>query len=430
MPSAAPLSYTFRNLGDGSVAGVTESDQYNITSCQAVPATPGTFKFLDAQDHPLPFASGAGVQALAGDVDGDGRTDLIFNRLAGTVNETYVGLANGDGTFRFTPVVTHPEAAPEGWGNYTVHVGDVNGDGKADLIWSYLATANKTYLGIGNGDGTFGFPSVRIDTTVADWTGYQAMLGDVQGPTGSADGLEDMVWNLRTASGNSVAVGVSQGNSTFDFLNPVSLSGGAWNAFTARVGDVDGNATDDLIFNALNAGALHNRTYFARSNGNGAWTLSGYMDNTRVGSWAGFVELVGDVNGDGAADVVWADTASANPLIAVGLSSGGTLTFLPPDTTNYNQTVPFRVLLGDVNGDGRQDVLFNTTGTTNRTFVALAKPDGTFDFSPLPQDHPVTPENWSHFTWFVADVNGDKRADIVWVHPAATNRIYVALAKP
>jgi len=432
LSSAAPLSYTFRNLGDGSIAGVTESDNYNITSCQAIPATPGTFKFLDAQDNALPFTSGAGVRVLAGDVNGDGRTDLIFNRVSGTDNESYTGIANGDGTFRFTAPVTHPEAAPEGWGNYSVSVSDVNGDGKADLIWTYLGTQNKTYVGVGNGDGTFGFPSVRIDTTASDWTGYQALVGDVQGPTGSADGLQDMVWNLRTGSTNTVAVGVSQANSTFDFLHPVVLSGGAWTAFTATVGDVDGNASDDLIFNALAAGGLQNRTYFARSNGNGTWTLSGAMDNPKFSSWSGFVRLVGDVNGDGEADVAWVDTAVTNPVISVGLSTGSSLNFLAPDTaTTYNQSAPYKVLLADVDGDGHQDLVFTVdTAGVNRTFVALATPSGKFDFSPLPQDHPVTSENWAQFIWFVADVNGDKRADLVWVHPAATNRIYVALAKP
>lgn len=429
LSSAAPLSYTFRNLGDGSIAGVTESDNYNISSCQAIPATPGTFKFLPAQDNALPFASGAGVHALAGDVDGDGRTDLIFNRLSGTDNQTYVGLSNGDGTFRFTPVVTHPEAAPEGWGNYSVSVGDVNGDGKADLIWNYLGTDNKTYLGIGNGDGTFGFPSVRIDTVKSGWTNHQMLVGDVQGPSGSADGLTDLMWSDRSATFNYLYVGESLGNSNFDFGDLVNLNSTRdWNFYTAYVGDMNGDASDDVVFNELSGG--FNGVYIARSNGNGTWNMSGEMSNTKVSSWDGYVALVGDVDGDGDADVVWADTADANPIIAVGRSNAGALTFLDPDTTNYNQSVPFRVLLGDVDGDGDQDVLFNTTGTVNRTFVALAKSDGTFDLSPLSQDHPASGETWAQFTWFVADVNGDKRADLVWVHPAATNRIYVALAKP
>jgi len=432
LSSAAPLSYTFRNLGDGSIAGVTESDNYDIQSCQAVPATPGTFKFLPAQDNALPFTSGAGVRALAGDVNGDGRMDLIFNRLSGPDNEIYTGIANGDGTFHFTAPVTHPESPPEGWGNYSVTVSDVNGDGKADLIWSYLGTQNKTYVGVGNGDGTFGFPSVRVDTAVADWTGYQTLVGDVEGPTGAADGLQDLVWNLRTSNSNKVAVGMSQGNSTFDFGAPVTLSSASgWNVYSADVGDVDGNGSADLIFNELTTSPT-NRTYFARSNGNGTWAMSGAMDNPKFSSWTGFVRRVGDVNGDGETDVVWVDTAVANPVISVGLSTGASLNFLAPDTAStYDQSSPYKVLLADVDGDGHQDLVFNVdTAGVNRTFVALATPSGGFDFSPLPQDHPVTSENWAQFTWFVADVNGDKRADLVWVHPAATNRIYVALAKP
>ncbi|HKI94774.1 MAG TPA: VCBS repeat-containing protein, partial [Gemmatimonadales bacterium] len=154
--------------------------------------------------------------------------------------------------------------------------------------------------------------------------------------------------------------------------------------------------------------------------------------NPKFSSWTGFVRRVGDVNGDGETDVVWVDTAVANPVISVGLSTGASLNFLPPDTAStYDQSSPYNVLLADVDGDGHQDLVFNVdTAGVNRTFVALATPSGGFDFSPLPQDHPVTSENWAQFTWFVADVNGDKRADLVWVHPAATNRIYVALAKP
>ncbi|TVQ10455.1 MAG: hypothetical protein EA364_12345, partial [Balneolaceae bacterium] len=50
LSSAAPLSYTFRNLGDGSIASVTEATEYNIRSCTARQETPGTFNFLDAQN--------------------------------------------------------------------------------------------------------------------------------------------------------------------------------------------------------------------------------------------------------------------------------------------------------------------------------------------------------------------------------------------
>lgn len=119
LSSAAPLSYTFRNLGDGSVAGVTETTDYNIRSCQAIPATPGTFAFLDAQVEPAPFSGG--VQTLIGDINGDGRADFVWNQLQQGDNRLYVGMSNGDGTFAFTAPVSHPESPVEGWGNYTPH---------------------------------------------------------------------------------------------------------------------------------------------------------------------------------------------------------------------------------------------------------------------------------------------------------------------
>ena len=39
LSSAAPLSYTFRNLGDGSIAAVTETAEYNVKACTTIPGT-------------------------------------------------------------------------------------------------------------------------------------------------------------------------------------------------------------------------------------------------------------------------------------------------------------------------------------------------------------------------------------------------------
>jgi hypothetical protein len=96
---------------------------------------------------------------------------------------------------------------------------------------------------------------------------------------------------------------------------------------------------------------------------------------------------------------------------------------------NYNSTVPLRARTGDVNADGRTDLIFNTTGAVNRTFVALGTASGDFDLSPLSQLHPAEAVDWEQFSMLSADVSGDGRADIVWIHPAATLRIYVGVAR-
>jgi hypothetical protein len=121
--------------------------------------------------------------------------------------------------------------------------------------------------------------------------------------------------------------------------------------------------------------------------------------------------------------------------VFVGRSTGASSLAFPAvqQAPTYEPTVPLRVRAGDVNGDGRSDLVWNTTGVTNKVFVALGVGDvtsATFDFSPLGQQHPATGVPWDQYTLLLLDVNGDGRADAVWNHAAASNQVYVALAKP
>jgi hypothetical protein len=417
LSTAEPLTYTFKSLTDGSIASVTETTSYNVKQCTAVPATPGAFQFLDMQSSALQIPTPA--RSLIGDVDGDGRMDLIWNHAGAGGNRIVVGLATGEGTFTFTTPVAHPETPLEGWGNYTAHVGDVDGDDHADIVWSHLGAANKTYVAFGNGDGSFAFPSVRTHP-ISTWADYRAHLADVTG-----DGMDDIVWNNLTGM-NRTYVGTSLGRTGFDFTAAFTGPGSGWGPYIALIGNVDANGSADIAWNS-NAGT--NRTYFGRSTGS-SFTLSAPLDNTRASNWSGFTRLHGDVNGDNRTDMVWPDTASSPSRIAVGLSTGTALNFLPLQTSPYEVDVPLRTRLGDVNGDGRADVIWNTSGSVNRTFASLGTESGSFDFTPLSQLHPADGVNWDQFTMLIGDVNGDGRDDVLWNHAATTNRIYVGLAKP
>jgi hypothetical protein len=85
------------------------------------------------------------------DVNVDGKADLIWSFL-GTTNLTYVALAGSAGAYTLasfggTSYLSQPET---GWTGYTVAAADVSGDHKADLIWNFLGTTNRTYVDLSN----------------------------------------------------------------------------------------------------------------------------------------------------------------------------------------------------------------------------------------------------------------------------------------
>jgi hypothetical protein len=118
----------------------------------------GRFTKLGWQ-HVPDSADGAGpYEVRTGDVDADGDSDIIMVDLDSSNNKpnatnrarVWVGLGTVDqlGTrFDFTPVdQLHP--AQEVWGQYRVHVMDVNGDDKADLVLHWNSSPHQVYVGL------------------------------------------------------------------------------------------------------------------------------------------------------------------------------------------------------------------------------------------------------------------------------------------
>jgi hypothetical protein len=98
-------------------------------------------------------------QVLIGDVNGDGKADLVWNYLGSDTNRIYVGLSQGNNkpypNFQVQTSQDHPVRG--GWSGYQLLIGDVNGDGKADLVWNSLGDTNRIYVGLSQGNGKFQF---------------------------------------------------------------------------------------------------------------------------------------------------------------------------------------------------------------------------------------------------------------------------------
>lgn len=187
--------------------------------------------FTDLGKRLTGFAVGPGYRLLRGDMDGDGLADLIVGDKPGTTI-WFVSRSTGSG---FATPIKMVFAMP----SLDIHepmVADVTGDGRADLIFKPRGTGDW-YVAASLGT-SFG-PLVKWFSGWAVGDGYILMTGDVDG-----DGKSDLI-----AKDKSIArwyVAKSQGN-RFEHLFTWNSNFAPSDAFTFLAGDVTGDGRADLI---------------------------------------------------------------------------------------------------------------------------------------------------------------------------------------
>jgi FG-GAP-like repeat len=176
------------------------------------------------------------------DVNGDGKLDLVTaNHFGNNQASASVLLGNGDGTFATAtlyPLANDPLVLHSGWGQ-DVSVGDLNGDGKPDLVVSALRGLGVL---LNNGDGTFAAPVVETrglstEVALADLDGdgkldlVQATDGVVQ--FGNGDGTFGVAVSWAPDGVSNLAVGdfnrdgkLDVAGTTFDGLGVVAYGNG------------------------------------------------------------------------------------------------------------------------------------------------------------------------------------------------------------
>jgi len=160
--------------GDGKPDVVTTDQDQNAVT---ILLGDGTGGFREAPGSP--FAAGASPWSVAiGDVNGDGKLDLAvipYDRDVADPRDLGVTVLLGDGSGRFTKMHGSPFSLAGCQGPDRVAIGDVNGDGVADLVVT-CAQNGRMMVYEGSHDGTFRVATVEVKT---GWSGIA--VGDLKG---------------------------------------------------------------------------------------------------------------------------------------------------------------------------------------------------------------------------------------------------------
>ena len=187
--------------------------------------------------------AGASVAGL-GDVNGDGHADVAVGTLS---NEAFVYL--GDATAIPSTPTTHLTSAAADFGSALAGAGDVNGDGYADVLVGATGS-NAVYVFSGSAHGVVTEHPATVFGAANSWTGFAvAPAGDVNG-----DGFADIVAALGNTSAK-LYLGSAAGLVTRDAAATLAVpQGGEYSLGVSDCGDVNGDGfTDVLVWSRANA---------------------------------------------------------------------------------------------------------------------------------------------------------------------------------
>lgn len=358
--------------------------------------------------------------AGAGDVNGDGFSDVIVGAMGAFANAgaayVYTGTATGLGT---VPAKTLTGFANSYFGSNVASAGDVNGDGYSDIIvgaFNYMEGAGAAYVYMGSAGGLSGTAAVSLSGSAGSFFGRcVSTAGDV-----NYDGYSDVIVGAPRYASSTGQVFLYKGTATGLSASPAQVltgitTGSSFGFSLSNAGDVNGDSHSDIIvgaFGVSKAYVHHGNAVGLASYASTVLTSPGVND-----SFALSVAGAGDVNGDGYSEVIVGAYGGGAAYIYNGSTAG--ILGTRPRALFGSSDGKFGVSVagaGDIDADGYADVIVGASGVNSYAGATYVYMGGSAGITTGAASTLAGTGSNSFFGSPVAgagDVNGDGFSDVV-----------------
>jgi gliding motility-associated-like protein len=330
------------------------------------------------------------------DFNGDKKTD-IATANKGSNNVTVLINNSSPGTVAYPP--TAPAAAvpisiPIGAKTLHVTCGDLNGDGKSDIVATSGDGGNRIFILQNTGAGVF-----ILQTIVLNVGGTQKIkIADLD-----LDGMPDLV--VTHKNGPPANLSILRNKSTaasivFDLPVDVAITG-ASTSDALDIADLNNDNLPEIV-----AGQSISKDLFILQNKSTVGALS-FESATKLTVGNTLINLrIGDLDNDGKSDIAAVDAVGVVVYVLLNQSSGATLSFSAPVSIPVDAS-SWGLDFGDLDGDGKVDIVVTSVANARLTILNNESVPGTLSFL-------KTTVSTSNFTRHVSlgDVDNDGKHDI------------------